>query len=103
MEWFDLHQMRSDGAAGVDGELAAGVKMASGWRIYRRRHIALEDYPLAARLNLGIGHRYGGDECLRVRHQRVAVDLFAVGKLDDTAEVHNGDAIRKMANGAQVV
>ena len=82
---FDLDEVRSNSAAGVDGELAAGVKMTARWRIHRRRYVALEDYPLAAGLDLRIGNGHSGDEGLSVRHERIAVDLFAVRELDDAA------------------
>ncbi len=50
-----------------------------------------------------IGHGDGGNEGPGVRHQRLAVNATGIGQLDDPAQIHDGHAVRRVPNGAQVV
>ena len=53
--------------------------------------------------SLRIGNRHRGNQRLRVRHERLGVNVFRRSQLDNLAEVHYGHAIRDVSNRAQVV
>src|SRR5205807_6097661 len=57
----------------------------------------------ALRLQVRVGDRDRAEQRLRVRVQRVGVDLFGVRDLDDLAEVHHGDPVAQVADDRQVV
>ena len=61
--------------------MAAWVKHTSGWRIRRRGNVALEQDPLFLEARVGDGNR--GQQCLRIRHRRLAVEIGALRELDD--------------------
>ena len=53
------------------------------------------------RFDRRIGHRHRRNQRLRVRHQRLAVELARLGQLDDLPEIHHRDPMRRVPNGAQ--
>ena len=80
---------------------AARVEAAAGRRRDRARHVALEHDALA--LRVGIGDRDGREQRLGVRVDRPRVELLGRRELDDLAQVHHGDAVRDVADDAEVV
>src|SRR5512135_2703020 len=73
---------------------AARMEMAAGWRRQRRGDLALE---LRHRdLRLGVGHRRGIAERLRIGMQRLVKDRGHRPLLDDAAQVHHRDLAAEM-------
>ena len=66
-------------------------------------HVARQDQPLAAALDRGVGDRDCGDQRLRVRVQRVVVELVRRGQLNDLAQVHHRDAVADVTHDREVV
>src|SRR5580704_1515788 len=89
--------------APLDCDRAARVEDAARGRIDRARHFALDWPENTLRLHSRIGHRYCRQQCLGVRVQRVVEELVTNRKLDDAAEIHDGDALAEMPNNRQVV
>ena len=46
---------------------------------------------------------YGGKQCLGVRHERLAIEIFSGRELDDFPEIHHCDAIRDVLYDRQIV
>ena len=107
--------MAGDGATGAEiGEhgidrlafvhrlRAARMEAAAGGGLQRARHFALDDGARAARLASGRrpGRRQQG---LGIGVQRALVELVPVGDLDNSAEIHDGDAVGDMAHHGKVV
>ena len=100
----DLQQRRLHLRADLLGELAAGAEPATGRRVDRARHVALEADALTAAADRGLLHvRNGRDQRLRVRVVRVQVERLPVGDLDDLAEVHHRDLGAEVPHDRQVV
>src|SRR6267378_560769 len=73
-------------ASGVPGRMvAARMEDASRRRIRGRRDVTLENDSLLTRL--GIRDRNGGQQRLRVGHQRLAIEIVGARQLDHLAEV----------------
>src|SRR6266404_5723161 len=78
--WDDRRARRVPGRM-----VAARMEDASGRRIRRRRNVALKNDSLLARLWIGDGN--GRQQCLRVRHERLAIEIVGARQLDHLAEV----------------
>src|SRR3954451_20982535 len=72
-------------------EPAARVEAAAVRDVDRTRDVAAQDDALAP--HLGIGHRNGRHERLRVWMSRIAVGRLTVGQLDNSPQVHYGCSI----------
>ena len=77
------------------------MEAASGGRVERGGDVALQDDPRA--LPLRVGHRHRGEERLRVGVKRPVVQLFALRRLDDLAQVHHRDAVADVLHDRKVV
>ncbi|EGJ74926.1 putative peptide ABC transporter ATP-binding protein [Streptomyces sp. Tu6071] len=78
-------------------------EVAAARRVGRRGHVPREDDPLAVLAPRGVGDRDGGEQRLRVGVRGVLVDLLVRARLDDAAEVHDGDAVGDVADDREVV
>src|SRR5262249_19551814 len=87
--------------AALERERAARMKAASGRRIDRARHVALQH---GARPSArGIGERHGGKERPRIGVLARAVELCGGSDLDDLAEIHHRHAVADVLDHPQVV
>src|SRR5262249_47956324 len=77
--------------ATLERERAARMKAASGRRIDRARHIALQHRARAPAR--GIGERHGGEQRPRIGVLASAVKLSGGDDLDDLAEIHHRHAV----------
>ena len=82
---------------------AAGVEAAARRRVDRRRHVALEDDPPAAPLDLRVRDRDRRQQRDRVRVERPRLSSRRRRQLDDPAEVHHRDPVADVADDRQVV
>ena len=99
----DLAPLRDDAAALIDRDWAARVEHAARGRVHGAGHVAGEDDPLALPLHLRVRHGHRGQERLRVRVERVLVELVAIGQLHHPAQVHDADAVADVADDGEVV
>src|SRR5262249_36212328 len=76
---------------------------AAGGRLQRTTNLAFDDRTWAPRLHVRVGDRDGGQERLGIGMQRRPVELVPAGDLDDTAEIHDGDAVRDMPHDGEIV
>ena len=90
-------------AAGLLPERAARVEPASGRRVRRRRQVARDQDPLAAVLDQRVRDRHRRHQRLRVRVQRLAVEVVRGRLLDDRAEVHHADHVADVPHHREVV
>ncbi len=102
--WLELAQRRllddcrcPCGRSGSEG--GTGSPLAVG----RARQIAVQHLPLGRPRPLGIGHRHRLQQRLRVRMERMRVELVAWCALDDPAEVHHRDLVRDVLDDGEVV
>jgi len=84
--------------AGVLGDGAAGVKVASYRRVGGAGHVTLQDNALALLLDHRVGDGYGRQQRLRVGMQRTGVQRVAVGQFDDLAQVHHRHPVADVAH-----
>ncbi len=96
-------ELRRLATAPVAGERTARVVAAAGLRIYHvgrlgRRGLAR---PRAGDFRIWFEDR--GEQRLRVRVARRVVDRVAVADLDDASGIHDGDALRDVADDREVV
>src|SRR5262249_48785079 len=87
--------------AALERERAARMKAASGRRIDRARHIALQHGARAPAR--GIGERHGGEQRPRIGVLASAMKLSGGGDLDDLAEIHHRHAIADVLDHPQVM
>src|ERR1044072_9641330 len=73
---------------------ATGMKAASGRRTYRAWDFARQDVLVAPQR--GVGNRNRVEQCFRVGMQRGDEECIARCKLDDSAKIHDSEA---MADG----
>ena len=87
--------------ANIGGDGAARMEGASGRRIERAGHIALQDLPptLATRFR----DRDGGEQRLSIGVLRVAVERIPIGDLHDPAQVHHRNPVADVLDHRQVV
>src|SRR5262245_54202569 len=87
--------------ATLERERAARMKAASGRRIDRARHIALQH---GARTPAGgIGERHGGEQRPRIGVLALAVKLSGGNDLDDLAEIHHRHTVANVLDHPQVM
>src|SRR3989442_453771 len=99
---FDFYGVRGIRLrCGVSRQGAARMKWASAGRIAWRGDFALEDDSLMLWPGIWLGN--GAEQRDRVRMFWIAVKLFARGLLNDPAEVHHRDFVRKMLDDGQVM
>ena len=79
--------------AALDRDRATRMEDATRGRIDRARHLAFDRPELAGLLDAGVGHRHRGEERLGIRVERIVEELVAGRQLDDTAEIHDRDAL----------
>ena len=77
------------------------MKDTARWRIRRRRNVAGEHNAITGRRR--IGHRHRGQQRLRVRHQRLAIEIGGRCELDDLAEIHDRDTRRDVLDDGEIV
>src|SRR5256886_11738337 len=80
---------------------AARPEAASGGRVERAGHIALEDDALAARS--GPRHRYRGEQRLRVRVPRAGEQLALVRVFHDASQIHHRYACGDVLDDGEIV
>ena len=54
-------------------------------------------------MTVGIGDGHGREQRLRVRHERLAIQIGGRRELDDLAEVHHGDAVGDVLDDREIV
>ena len=54
-------------------------------------------------LDFGVRYWHRGQECRRVRHERLAIQRVRGGQLDDLPEVHHRDAIGDVLDNGEIV
>ncbi len=80
------------------------MEAAAARRRDRARHLSLEHDPFARRLVLaGVDVGDGREERLRVRVDRIGIEVVRRRRFHDHAEVHDGDSIRDVVHDAEVV
>src|SRR5438067_10287463 len=84
----------------TDLSRAARVEDAPARRVGSARDLALELDPLAA---AAVDRRHRGEESLGVRMVRAFEDDIGGPELHQAAEVEDGDAVRDVADDAEVV
>src|SRR3954449_8142021 len=99
----NVHQGRLDFRTNAFGTPATGAEPASARRVRRCWRVADENDPGAVTFDQRIRDRRGGQQCLRVRMCRTAVQLRNRSHLDDLAEVHHGNTVAEMAYDGEVV
>ena len=77
------------------------MEPATRRRIDSARRIALQDHVIAP--DLRVGDRDRGDQRLGVGMTRTVEQLVPRRRLDELAEIHDGDAIADMAHHAEVM
>src|SRR5436309_12845574 len=82
-----------DMAAQVDGQRAAGVEGAAGWRLRRAGKLTAEGDLLPAALAPGVRDGDGAHERLGAGVEGAGAEGVAAGQLDDRAEVPAGAAV----------
>ena len=82
---------------------AAGAETAAARRIQRARDIALKRDTLRGSRRLGVCLGDCRDKASCIGEDAVRDKLEAVCKLHEFAEIHNADAVRDMANDAEIV
>lgn len=82
---------------------AAGAETAAARRIQRARDIALKRDALRGSRRLGVCLGDCRDKASCIGVDAVRDKLEAVRKLHEFAEIHNADAVRDMANDAEIV
>ena len=82
---------------------AARPEPATRRRVGRVRHVALEHDPLALPALARLLDRNRGEQCLRVRMRWALVDVRPGSDLDDTSEVHDGDAVGDVPHEREIV
>ncbi len=87
--------------AAVEHIGTARVEMATGRRLDRARHVALQHDLLA--LDGGVRHRHGGEQRLRVGMLRRGEQRLLVGVFDDAAEIHHGDVVADVLHHGEIV
>ena len=97
----DLTQERHFDPAAVGGQRAARMEGATGRRIHRARDFAL--YGGSAARAARMGNRHGGKKRLRIGMQWTTVDGLLVADLNNTAEIHDGNAICDVPYDPKVV
>src|SRR6516225_9789193 len=80
---------------------APRMKRATGWRIYRTRHIALQYDSLL--FSAHIGHRYGGKQRPCIRVFSLPINGFTGRDLHDLAKVHNRHAVADVLHHTQIM
>ena len=80
---FYFAPLRSFRFTALFGVGAAGMESTASWRILRAGGRAFEDDALARPRDAGIGDGYGGKQGLSVWVQRVVIQFFPIGKLND--------------------
>ena len=90
-------------AALVAGQRAAAGERAALGLVDRAGHVALDDLALLLRLQLRVGNRHGGKQRLRIRVQRVGVELVARRQLHHAAQIHHRDAVGDVFDDVQIV
>src|SRR5688500_15664137 len=103
MSWRYLAPIRYDLATLVNRDRAARVEDTAPRRPQGARHVTGKDDAFALSLQRRVRDRYCGEQRLRVWVQWVVVDLVAVGKLHQLAEVHDGDPVADVAHDCEVV
>ena len=85
----------------VDRHGTARVKAAALGRMERAGHIALQDnaVPFVTRVR----DRNGREQRLRIRVQRLAIEIFTGSQFNHFPQVHHGDTVRDVFHHAQVV
>src|ERR1044071_5228275 len=78
---------------------AARMKSATGWRIHRAGHIALQHNALL--LSTRLRQRHGGKQSPCIRMFSVPVNGFARGDFDDLAQVHDRHSMADVLDDAQ--
>src|SRR2546422_744513 len=63
----------------------ASVKPAPARRINWRRDVTLQHNPAAGRFDLRVRNWHGGNQRLRIWHERLSIDTLRFGQLDDFA------------------
>src|SRR5207247_5971355 len=97
----DLYQWRLREFALVDCYRTSRVKPASLGRIDRGRNVTFE--PNSPALLSRHGHRYRGQQSMRVRMERAHENLLGVSFLDYLAQIHHGYAIGYVFDHGEVV
>ena len=82
---------------------AAGAERAPRGRVRRAGHVAFEDDALALATLRWFLDGYRREQSLRVRVRRTIVDIGLRPDLHDLAQVHDGDAVRDVADERQVM
>ena len=88
-------------SADIHGVTAPWMEGAAGRRIDRIRHVALEDDPVRAMVQ--VGDRNGRQQGLRIGMGGVGIEVVGVGQLHDPPEVHHRDPVAYVFHDAQVV
>src|SRR5947209_17268335 len=97
-----LGQRWLDGSAYLRCMRAARMEATRGRRPDRARRLALDDRSRARPVLLRVGDRYGAQQRLRVRVDRLEVELLPGRYLHKLAEVHDGDAVGHVAHDREV-
>src|SRR5688572_30510616 len=84
-----------------DGDGTTGAKATAGRWIDRRRHVTLQNNPVA--LLLWIRNWNRRQQSLRVRMQRVGIEIDRGRHFDNTSEIHYRDARGNMFYHCQAV
>ena len=79
---------------------AAGAKAAAAWDVYWGRHIAF-DFLSGDSDAVKAGD--GGKQGAGIRMARVVIEGVGGGKLDNLAEIHDGDPMRNRPDRTEIV
>jgi len=87
----------------VDGDGAAWVEYASGWRVQGARDLTGQQDSFPLGVDNRVRYRYRGQEGLGIRMDGVDVNLIPVRHLHDVAQVHHADTVADVTDYGQVV
>ena len=78
-------------------------KTAAVLRVDRAWNLALNHDTLLLTHQPRIRNRNRGQKHLRVRMQRMCIQLFGIGKFNHRSQIHNDNTVRNVFNDAQVM